>query len=161
MPIPNSACSPGYYSAAPSTPALLLLPPCGQSDRLLARDVPPRPPQALRRAARRTRHERAAAPARLHLSGGERRRTEIARALAAQPEFLLLDEPFAGVDPIAVHEIKSIVKRLADAGIGVLITDHNVRDTLEITHRSYIIRLGKIMVSGTRAEVLENQLARM
>ena len=94
------------------------------------------------------------------LSGGERRRTEIARALAAQPKFLLLDEPFAGVDPIAVHEIKSIVKRLADAGIGVLLTDHNVRDTLEITHRSYIIRLGEIMVSGTRAEVLENPLAR-
>ena len=94
------------------------------------------------------------------LSGGERRRTEIARALAAQPKFLLLDEPFAGVDPIAVHEIKSIVKRLAEAGIGVLLTDHNVRDTLEITHRSYIIRLGEIMVSGTRGEVLENRLAR-
>ena len=94
------------------------------------------------------------------LSGGERRRTEIARALAAQPKFLLLDEPFAGVDPIAVHEIKSIVKRLAAAGIGVLITDHNVRDTLEITHRSYIIRLGEIMVSGSRAELLDNELAR-
>ena len=94
------------------------------------------------------------------LSGGERRRTEIARALAVQPKFLLLDEPFAGVDPIAVHEIKSIVKRLAAAGIGVLITDHNVRDTLEITHRSYIIRLGEIMVSGSRAELLDNELAR-
>ena len=94
------------------------------------------------------------------LSGGERRRTEIARALAARPKFLLLDEPFAGVDPIAVQEIKSIVKRLAGAGIGVLITDHNVRDTLEITHRSYIIRLGEIMVSGSRAELLENELAR-
>ena len=94
------------------------------------------------------------------LSGGERRRTEIARALAARPKFLLLDEPFAGVDPIAVHEIKSIVKRLAAAGIGVLITDHNVRDTLEITHRSYIIRLGEIMVSGTRGELLDNELAR-
>ena len=94
------------------------------------------------------------------LSGGERRRTEIARALAAQPKFLLLDEPFAGVDPIAVQEIKNIVKRLAEAGIGVLITDHNVRDTLEITHRSYIIRLGEIMVSGTRADLLDNQLAR-
>ena len=94
------------------------------------------------------------------LSGGERRRTEIARALATQPKFLLLDEPFAGVDPIAVHEIKSIVKRLAAAGIGVLITDHNVRDTLEITRRSYIIRLGEIMVSGTRDELLENRLAR-
>ena len=94
------------------------------------------------------------------LSGGERRRTEIARALAAQPKFLLLDEPFAGIDPIAVQEIKSIVKRLADSGIGVLITDHNVRDTLEITHRSYIIRLGEIMVSGTRGELLDSPLAR-
>ena len=94
------------------------------------------------------------------LSGGERRRTEIARALAAQPKFLLLDEPFAGVDPIAVQEIKSIVKRLAAAGIGILITDHNVRDTLEITDRSYIIRLGEIMVSGTLSELMNNRLAR-
>ena len=94
------------------------------------------------------------------LSGGERRRTEIARALAMNPKFLLLDEPFAGIDPIAVQDIKSIVGRLAAAGIGVLITDHNVRDTLEITDRSYIIRRGEIMVSGTRGELLENQLAR-
>ena len=94
------------------------------------------------------------------LSGGERRRTEIGRALAMKPRFLLLDEPFAGIDPIAVQDIKGIVGRLAEAGIGVLITDHNVRDTLEITHRSYILRAGEIMVSGTRGELLDNQLAR-
>ena len=94
------------------------------------------------------------------LSGGERRRTEIGRALAMRPSFLLLDEPFAGIDPIAVQDIKGIVGRLAEAGIGVLITDHNVRDTLEITHRSYILRAGEIMVSGTRDELVENQLAR-
>ena len=94
------------------------------------------------------------------LSGGERRRTEIGRALAMKPRFLLLDEPFAGIDPIAVQDIKGIVGSLAEAGIGVLITDHNVRDTLEITHRSYILRAGEIMVSGTRGELLDNQLAR-
>jgi lipopolysaccharide export system ATP-binding protein len=94
------------------------------------------------------------------LSGGERRRTEIARALALEPKFLLLDEPFAGIDPIAVHEIKSIVRRLSDAGIGVLITDHNVRDTLEITHRAHIINLGNIVVSGDKDEVLASDMAR-
>jgi len=94
------------------------------------------------------------------LSGGERRRTEIARALALEPKFLLLDEPFAGIDPIAVHEIKSIVRRLSEAGIGVLITDHNVRDTLDITHRAHIINLGNIIVSGDRDEVLASDLAR-
>ena len=94
------------------------------------------------------------------LSGGERRRTEIARALAIRPKFLLLDEPFAGIDPIAVYEIKSIVAGLASKGIGVLITDHNVRDTLEITVRSYIINLGEILVSGAKDELLENELAR-
>jgi lipopolysaccharide export system ATP-binding protein len=94
------------------------------------------------------------------LSGGERRRTEIARALALEPKFLLLDEPFAGIDPIAVHEIKSIVRRLSEAGIGVLITDHNVRDTLEITHRSHIINLGNIVVSGNKEEVLASEIAR-
>ena len=94
------------------------------------------------------------------LSGGERRRTEIGRALAMKPRFLLLDEPFAGIDPIAVQDIKGIVGRLAEAGIGVLITDHNVRDTLEITQRSYILRAGEIMVSGTRGELLDSQLAR-
>ena len=94
------------------------------------------------------------------LSGGERRRTEIARALALDPKFLLLDEPFAGIDPIAVHEIKNIVRRLSEAGIGVLITDHNVRDTLDITHRAHIINLGNIVVSGSRDEVLASDMAR-
>ncbi|MBA7534753.1 Lipopolysaccharide export system ATP-binding protein LptB [subsurface metagenome] len=94
------------------------------------------------------------------LSGGERRRTEIARSLAIEPKFLLLDEPFAGIDPIAVTEIKRIVQSLSEKGIGVLLTDHNVRDTLEITHRSYIINLGDIIVSGTREELLESNIAR-
>ena len=94
------------------------------------------------------------------LSGGERRRTEIARALALDPKFLLLDEPFAGIDPIAVHEIKNIVRKLSEAGIGVLITDHNVRDTLDITHRAHIINLGNIVVSGSRDEVLASDMAR-
>ena len=94
------------------------------------------------------------------LSGGERRRTEIARSLAIRPKFLLLDEPFAGIDPIAVYEIKKIVNELAAKGIGVLITDHNVRDTLEITDRSYIIHVGEIMVSGTKDELLSSEMAR-
>ncbi len=94
------------------------------------------------------------------LSGGERRRTEIARALALEPKFLLLDEPFAGIDPIAVHEIKNIVRKLSEAGIGVLITDHNVRDTLDITHRAHIINLGNIVVSGDRDQVLASDMAR-
>lgn len=94
------------------------------------------------------------------LSGGERRRTEIARSLAIHPKFLLLDEPFAGIDPIAVYEIKQIVGQLSTKGIGILITDHNVRDTLEITHRSYIIKDGEIVVSGSREEVMQNELAR-
>jgi len=94
------------------------------------------------------------------LSGGERRRTEIARSLAAEPRFLLLDEPFAGIDPIAVHEIKRIIRSLAAKGIGILITDHNVRDTLEITDRSYIINMGEILVSGGRTEILESETAR-
>ena len=94
------------------------------------------------------------------LSGGERRRTEIARSLAIEPRFLLLDEPFAGIDPIAVFEIKGIIADLRRKGIGVLITDHNVRDTLEITTRSYIITHGEIVVSGSRDEVMQNELAR-
>jgi lipopolysaccharide export system ATP-binding protein len=94
------------------------------------------------------------------LSGGERRRTEIARSLAIEPKFLLLDEPFAGIDPIAVHEIKKIVGSLKKLGIGVLITDHNVRDTLEITDRSYIIHKGKIIVSGKKEELLSSEEAR-
>lgn len=94
------------------------------------------------------------------LSGGERRRTEIARALALNPNFLLLDEPFAGIDPIAVYEIKRIVRRLSDLGIGVLITDHNVRDTLEITQRAHVINLGSIVVSGDSETVLASEMAR-
>jgi lipopolysaccharide export system ATP-binding protein len=94
------------------------------------------------------------------LSGGERRRTEIARSLAIEPKFLLLDEPFAGIDPITVSELKRIVQDLSAKGIGVLLTDHNVRDTLQITHRSHIINLGEILVSGTREELLESELAR-
>jgi lipopolysaccharide export system ATP-binding protein len=94
------------------------------------------------------------------LSGGERRRTEIARSLAIEPRFLLLDEPFAGIDPIAVYEIKRIAADLSRRGIGVLLTDHNVRDTLEITHRSYIINQGEIVVSGPKEELLASELAR-
>ena len=94
------------------------------------------------------------------LSGGERRRTEIARSLAIEPRFLLLDEPFAGIDPIAVYEIKQIVAELSAKGIGVLITDHNVRDTLEITNRSYIIKDGEIVVAGSREEIMQNKMAR-
>lgn len=94
------------------------------------------------------------------LSGGERRRTEIARALAADPQFLLLDEPFAGIDPIAVYEIKQIISGLSENGIGVLITDHNVRDTLEITHRACIISDGVIVVEGSREKILNSEVAR-
>jgi len=94
------------------------------------------------------------------LSGGERRRTEIARALATEPKFLLLDEPFAGIDPIAVYEIKQIIRQLAEKGIGVLITDHNVRDTLEITHEAFIIADGLIFARGDREVILNNQMVR-
>lgn len=94
------------------------------------------------------------------LSGGERRRTEIARALALDPAFLFLDEPFAGVDPIAVGEIQEIVSRLRSSNLGIIITDHNVRETLRITDRAYIIHLGKVLVSGTTQEVAVNSLAR-
>jgi len=94
------------------------------------------------------------------LSGGERRRTEIARAIALEPKFLLLDEPFTGIDPIAIHEIKKIVRSLSESGIGVLLTDHNVRDTLDITHRAHIINLGRIMISGGKDEVLASPEAR-
>lgn len=94
------------------------------------------------------------------LSGGERRRTEIARSLATSPKFLLLDEPFAGIDPKAVYEIKQIIKRLAASGIGILLTDHNVRDTLEITTTAHIISDGEILVSGTKEELLNDERAR-
>lgn len=94
------------------------------------------------------------------LSGGERRRTEIARALAVEPKFLLLDEPFAGIDPIAVSDIKSMVRTLTERDIGVLITDHNVRDTLEITDRAIIISSGQIVAQGMKEDILESPIAR-
>ncbi|MFP5518687.1 MAG: LPS export ABC transporter ATP-binding protein [Bdellovibrionia bacterium] len=94
------------------------------------------------------------------LSGGERRRVEIARALAGSPKFLLLDEPFAGIDPIAVADIQNIIRDLKDKGIGVLITDHNVRETLGICDYAYILKDGKIQVSGTAGEITESEVAR-
>jgi len=97
------------------------------------------------------------------VSGGERRRAELARALASGPEgpkFLLLDEPFAGVDPIAVAEIQDIIAKLRDRNIGILITDHNVRETLSITTRSYILRDGEILAAGSSAELYANPLVR-
>ncbi|MCY1520504.1 Lipopolysaccharide export system ATP-binding protein LptB [compost metagenome] len=94
------------------------------------------------------------------LSGGERRRTEIARALAANPNFILLDEPFAGVDPIAVEEIQSIVAHLKDKNIGILITDHNVQETLSITDRAYLLFEGKILESGTPEVLAANEMVR-
>jgi lipopolysaccharide export system ATP-binding protein len=99
------------------------------------------------------------APA-LSLSGGERRRVEIARCLAANPKYLLLDEPFAGVDPIAVGEIRALVADLKNRGIGVLITDHNVRETLEIVDRAYILHEGKVLMSGTADEVVRDENVR-
>lgn len=91
------------------------------------------------------------------LSGGERRRVEIARALAANPKFILLDEPFAGVDPISVSEIKQIITHLKDRGIGVLITDHNVRETLDVCEKSYIVNAGQIIAQGTAQDVLNDE----
>ncbi len=99
------------------------------------------------------------APA-LALSGGERRRVEIARCLATNPKYLLLDEPFAGVDPIAVSEIRTLVSALKKRGLGVLITDHNVRETLEIVDRAYILHDGKVLMSGTTQEIVEDENVR-
>ena len=96
----------------------------------------------------------------LSLSGGERRRTEIARALAADPQFILLDEPFAGVDPIAVNEIKRITRYLKSRGIGVLITDHNVRETLGICDRAFIINNGEVLAHGTPDQIVANPTVR-
>ena len=94
------------------------------------------------------------------LSGGERRRLEITRALVTSPQYLLLDEPFTGIDPIAIGDIQEIVGRLKERGIGILITDHNVRETLAITDRAYILYDGKILVSGTATEIANNPIAR-
>jgi lipopolysaccharide export system ATP-binding protein len=107
--------------------------------------------------------ERVASTLGIRVSGGERRRTEIARALAAGvegPKFLFLDEPFAGIDPIAVTEIQEIIGRLRDRQMGILITDHNVRETLEITDRGYIMRDGQILASGSSEELYANPLVR-
>ena len=93
----------------------------------------------------------------MSLSGGERRRVEIARALAAEPAFILLDEPFAGVDPLSVHDIQRIARHLAERGIGVLITDHNVRETLSLIDRAYIIYDGQVLTQGKPAEIIANE----
>ena len=93
----------------------------------------------------------------MSLSGGERRRVEIARALAADPRFILLDEPFAGVDPISVIDIKRIIEHLRDRGLGVLITDHNVRETLDVCEKAYIVSHGKLIAQGTPSEILNDE----
>ena len=94
------------------------------------------------------------------LSGGERRRLEITRALAISPSFLLLDEPFSGIDPIAVAECQEVIMELRERGIGILLTDHNVRETLSITDRAYLISEGKILLSGSAQELIEDEEAR-
>ncbi len=96
----------------------------------------------------------------MSVSGGARRRAEIARALAADPKFMLLDEPFAGVDPISVGDIKDIIRNLKERGIGVLITDHNVRETLAICEKAYIVSEGAVIAEGTPQEILENETVR-
>lgn len=96
----------------------------------------------------------------MSLSGGERRRAEIARALATDPSFMLLDEPFAGVDPISVNDIKQIIYDLSDRGIGILVTDHNVRETLDICQKAYIVSEGAVLASGNPEEILNNQQVR-
>ncbi|MGB1799252.1 MAG: LPS export ABC transporter ATP-binding protein [Gammaproteobacteria bacterium] len=96
----------------------------------------------------------------MSLSGGERRRLEIARALASEPRFLLLDEPFAGIDPISINDIQRLIHRLCDHGIGILITDHNVRETLGICDRAYVVHDGKILAEGTTEQILNNEQVR-
>ncbi len=94
------------------------------------------------------------------LSGGERRRVEIARTIANDPDFILLDEPFAGVDPIAVEDIQQIIRYLKQRGLGILITDHSVRETLSITGKAYIMANGKVLISGTPEEIASNSMAK-
>jgi len=96
----------------------------------------------------------------MSLSGGERRRVEIARALAASPRFILLDEPFAGVDPISVNDIKNIIKQLRDRGLGILITDHNVRETLDVCEHAYIVQEGHVIAEGSSDDILANKKVR-
>jgi len=96
----------------------------------------------------------------LSLSGGERRKVEIARTLAMQPSFILLDEPLAGIDPIAIEEIRELIKHIKDRGVGVLITDHNVKETLELIDRAYIMHDGKILMDGVPAEIIEDENVR-
>ena len=96
----------------------------------------------------------------MSVSGGERRRCEIARSLASNPKFILLDEPFAGVDPISVGDIKEVIIKLKQRGIGVLITDHNVRETLAICEHAYIVSEGQIIAAGTPEHILDNELVR-
>lgn len=96
----------------------------------------------------------------MSLSGGERRRVEIARALASNPKFILLDEPFAGVDPISINDIKQIIYHLRDRGIGILITDHNVRETLDICEKAYIVNEGQIIAQGSSEEILNSQIVK-
>ena len=94
------------------------------------------------------------------LSGGERRRVEIARSLVISPKFILLDEPFSGIDPIAVSDCQNLIRELKNKGLGILLTDHNVRETLTITDRAYIMSEGKILISGTKDDLLTNKEAR-
>jgi lipopolysaccharide export system ATP-binding protein len=96
----------------------------------------------------------------IELSGGEKRRVEIVRALATDPQFILLDEPFAGIDPIAVNDIQGIIRRLKEKGLGIVISDHNVRETLEITDRAYVIHEGRLILSGNAEEIVNNPLAK-
>ena len=96
----------------------------------------------------------------MSLSGGERRRTEIARTLATDPKFILLDEPFAGVDPISVSDIKTIINQLKDRGIGILLTDHNVRETLDICEKAYIVSEGRLIADGDANAILSNEKVR-
>ena len=96
----------------------------------------------------------------LALSGGERRKVEIARALASQPSFILLDEPLAGIDPIAIEEIRELIKHIKDRGVGVLITDHNVKETLELIDKAYIIHEGKVLMHGSPNEIIEDETVR-